>query len=294
MMLPVAQGSDGGGSVRIPASLCHLYGFKPSLSLLGNLHGPINRLGMSVMGPLTHHVEDAAAMLDVLRGNHHTHKGDDASSCLARMRIAPRPLRIRVSYTSPLGRIEPEMVAATEATARTLESLGHHIETVAMMTVELEDFLPLWQLMIATVPSPAERWLEPVTQWLRRAGRKLDVDAVKRRQRELSARLDTQIGDADVFLTPTVPVTPPRVGSLAHLEPEALFRAVSDLGAFTAAFNISHGPAASLPAGVSSAGVPIGVQIGARPGDDHLLLALSRQLEEAQPWRQRVAPLAAS
>ncbi len=289
-LLPLAQGSDGGGSIRIPASLCHLYGFKPSLSLVGNLHGRVNKLGMSVMGPLSHTVEDAAAMIDVLRGHAHCHHDRAEATCLSRCRKPPGKLRIRMSCESPIGEVEPEIAEAVKRVGHVLEDLGHRIEPFDMVTVELNEFLPLWQLMLAAVPCIGDFGLQPVTRWLRRPGRKLDVGEVKKQQQQLIDRQLESMGDADVMLTATVPVTPPRVGAFKGLGPEETFAAISSLGALTAPFNISRAPAANIPVGLSAAGLPIGVQIGSRAGNDHLILSLSKQLEEAIPWRGRRAP----
>ena len=288
--LPMAQGSDGGGSVRIPASLCHLFGFKPSLSLLGNMHGAANMLGMSTMGPLAQTVDDAAAMLDVLRGEAFGDLAERQESCLARCQAEPKSLRIRILTQPPIGDTEPEIVTATEEIGRMLEQLGHHVEPLQPLRIDLEEFLPLWETMVAAVPTPGERWLEPVTQWIRAEGRRQQLDAVKQRQRELAQRLETMMEGADILLTPTVPVSPPTIGSHRGLAPEQAFAKLAVLGAFTAPFNISRGPAASVPAGVSSDGFPIGVQLGGRPGADHLVLSLSRQLERARAWRHRRAP----
>jgi len=289
-LLPIAQGSDGGGSVRIPSALCHLFGFKPSIGLLGNLHGRVNNLGMSVMGPLAHNVEDAAAWLDVLRGDYHPHRDRDERTCLQRCRRPPKPLRIRFAERSPLGHRDPELLEPTLATAKLLESLGHHVEPAPEGSGTLDEFMPLYQYMLSRVPAPGDGKLEPVTRWLREAGRKLDYDFVRQRQRELTDRLAAVYGDADVMVSPTVPVHTPRIGQFAGLPPDELFRAVVGMGSLTAPMNISTWPAANIPAAISSKGLPIGVQIGARGERDHLLLSLAKQLEEAMPWQQRHAP----
>lgn len=287
--VPFAHGSDGGGSVRIPATLCHLFGFKPSLSLLGNMHGRVNILGMSVMGPLAHTVEDAAALLDALNGE--THRGGAVSlgSCLAACQRPVGRLRIRVSTESPVGDVEPEMAEATQVTARLLEELGHDVEPAEMVKSEMAEFMPLWQSMLAAVPSPSERVLQPVTQWLRKAGRQVALADAKSQQKMLAQRIEAIIGDADVLLTPTAPVFAPKIGEHKDLPAPEHFAASARLGEFTAPFNITNGPAVTIPTGISTGGLPIGVQLGARVGDDRRLFALSRQLEEAMPWRQRRA-----
>jgi amidase len=284
--VPFAHGSDGGGSVRIPSSFCHLYGFKPSLSLLGNMHGRVNKTGLSTMGPLSHHVEDAAAMLDVLAGRYQ-HRRFGSDSCLAQSRRTPRRLRIRFSSKSPIGRVEPNIARAVEDTAGELASLGHDVEPVDMIDASLEDFLPIWQFQLAMVPVWSDRPLQPITRWLREAGRSLSLSHVLELREHLASRIDDMLGDADIMLTATTPVPAPRVGAFAGLDPAAQFEAVSDIGALTAGYNVSLSPAASLPAGLTDAGLPIGVQIAGRPGQDYLILSLSRQLEEVMDWHRR-------
>ncbi len=287
-LVPLAHGSDGGGSVRIPAAFCHLYGFKPSLSLLGNLHGRVNTLGLSTMGPLTHSVADAAAMLDVMRRHPMTHVEFAQDSCLTASSHPPRTaLKVRLCTEAMIGDVEPEIAQAVVETGKLLEGLGHHVEQVPMVEGRLEDFLPLWQRMLANVPAVSERVLQPVTRWLRQAGRKLDHAETQRVKRVLLQRVLDFHGDADVLLMPTVGLFAPRVGAFRDMEPEEAFRAISAIGTFTAPFNVTGQPAANIPAGVSDTGLPFGVQIVGRQGRDDVVLSLSHQLEKAMPWRQR-------
>jgi amidase len=287
-LVPLAHGSDGGGSVRIPAAFCHLYGFKPSNSLLGNLHGRINTLSLATMGPLTHDVADAAAMLDVMRGSPMTHVHLAQDSCFALHALPTlRPLKIRFCTEAMIGGVQPEIATAVVRAAKLLSSLGHDVEQIPMVEAKLEDFLPLWQRMLANVPSISESVLQPVTRWLRQVGRKLDHAQTQRLKQVLLRRVLEFHGDADVLLTPTVGQYAPKVGSFAGLAPEATFEAIAGLGSFTAPFNVSGQPAANIPAGVSADNLPYGVQIVGRQGRDDVVLRLSRQLQEAMPWRER-------
>lgn len=291
-LVPLAHGSDGGGSVRIPAAFNHLYGFKPSLSLLGNLHGKLNRLGLSVMGPLAHHVDDAAALLDVLRGHPDGHLARGGDFCLSHCRRPPRRVRVAMSTASPLGgEVAAPIAEAVRAVGRALEDLGHEVVEGTRVEGEIEEFLPLWQQQLASVPLlvGGEKRLQPVTRWLRAEGRKLDPDDVERARVALRDKVERFVGDADVVLTPTVGRLPPRVGEFDGMSPEAMFRAIAPVGAFTAIFNVTQGPAASIPTGVTEEGLPYGAQLASHVGRDGLLLGLSRQLEEAMPWRGRRA-----
>jgi len=288
-LLPIAQGSDGGGSVRIPAAFCHLYGFKPSISLLGNLHGRYNRLGISVMGPLARYVEDAAAMLDVMAGR--PHGGAEDVSCLAASRRDPGKLRIHMVLESPIGQVDPQIADATRAVAATLESLGHTVVEQTLSGSTLEEFLPVWRYSVSGVPAISERLLRPVTRWLRVIGKKTSFEEASSAREKLAERVRDAFGEADILLSPTVPMVPPRIGAFEIADdPEKWFTNAARVGSLTAAFNLTTGPAATLPLGLTDTGLPYGVQIGSRLGRDHLVLALSRQLEQALPWHHRWAP----
>ncbi len=286
-LVPIAQGSDGAGSIRIPSSFCHLFGYKPSRALIDNPYRRKQALGLTSIGPLAHTVEDGAAFADVLLGR--TELGG-AGSLLARCREAPGKLRIALCTESAIGPVHPEVVAAVEEVAACLRGLGHQVEPQPILRAELEDFLPIWQRMLATVPVLYEGWLQPITRWLRAEGRKYGYREALALRDRLARRVLDWFGDYDLWLFPSVAVPPPKIGAWRHLPPAEGFRAAAALGAFTAAFNVSGQPAASLPAGVSAEGWPIGAQLVGRPSGDGTLLALCRQLEEARPWVGRRAP----
>ncbi len=283
-LLPLAHGSDGGGSVRIPSALCHLYGFKPSLSLLGNLHGKYNQLGLSVMGPLTRTVADAAGMLDVMA--RHPSKQSSTNSCLAACEQALSPLKIALLTDSTVGDVDEEILNAVHDVAHVLEGMGHTVEPIAPADASLEEFLPVWQFAVSGVPALSEKLLMPVTRWLRESGKKLPFEQVERIRQSMAQKVHNQLAEFDICLSPTVPIPAPLVGDYDDpSNPRHWFEQCAPLGAFTAPFNLTHGPAASLPGGLTSSGLPIGVQLAGHPGADHLVLALSTKLEEALGWR---------
>lgn len=289
-LIPLAHGSDGGGSVRIPSALCHLYGFKPSLSLLGNLHGKYNRLGISVMGPLGRYVRDAAAMLDVMAGvpDPHMRRG---GTCLHACDRALHSLKIGLMTSSPIGEPCQEVVEAIESFANTLQSLGHEVVAIDPYRGTLDEFLPVWCYAVSRVPTVSERYVRPVTRWLRKAGADLSFEDAEAVRRRLAALVADTLDGVDVCLSPTVSVTAPTIREFeAPDDPERWFRLSAQLGGFTAPFNLNHGCGANIPIGLSESGLPIGAQLGARPGQDHLVLALSAQLEAAVPWHERWAP----
>lgn len=277
-LLPIAQGSDGGGSIRIPAAFCGLYGYKPSRRRVPPLYGRADPFDIAYVGALARTVDDSAALVDVLAGR----PLPDAPP-LGR-------LRVRTCLVSPLGEAEPEVAAAVERVAAALAGAGHGVEPGAPMAGDLDEFLPIWQRQLASVPALSEGLLQPVTRWLRAEGRRHDDAGARARHAELAGRVHAWFGDADLWLTPTVLGPAPPVGAFAGGDPREAFRAAARIGAFTAPFNLAGHPAASVPAGWTREGLPVGVQVVGRPDDDATVLAVSRLLERALPWADRRPP----
>lgn len=280
-LLPIAHGSDGAGSIRIPSSFCHLYGFKPSRARVPNAFGFADDDILYTCGPIARSVEDAAAMLDVL-----------AKTSFATQLESPLPrLRIRLVLDNPIAAPHPEVREAVLRTARVLESLGHHVIESGPPAGSVDEFLPVYQKLVSSAPGVRWSRVQPVTRWLGLEGKKLRREDMLAEQRRMSAEVEAWFDGADMVLSPTVPLLPPRIGAFDDPDPETSFRKAAQLGTYTALFNVTGGPAASLPLAVSSDGLPIGVQLGAKRGDDVRVLQLSRQLERAMPWRDRRAPL---
>jgi amidase len=280
-MLPIAPGSDGAGSIRLPASFCGLVGVKPGRGALFNEHLAVDMANVSGIGPLAHTVRDAAALMDVLDGRTLAHEPDGYLAAAGR---PPSRLRIRFAVKSHLCAVEPEIEAATLRAAKQLEALGHHIEGgPSPPTIVGDDFLPVMARMMANLPLPpfSSNRLQPTTRWMREIGKRWTKRDALARHAELQDRLDRWFadGDTDVWLSPTCGVPTPRVGQFEGLDGEATFRAVVPLGAFTAGFNITGQPALSLPAGLSRAGLPMGVQLAMKRGAEKTLLGLAGALE---------------
>ncbi len=290
-LLPIAHGSDGAGSIRIPSAFCHLYGLKPARGRVPNAFGYPDQRVLYTCGPIARSVDDAAAMLDVMSGLH-TGKphwapapGDTFSALLAQSRGQEPRYRIRMLLSSPVTETSPEIVEAVKRVGRTLQELGHHVEEGAPMRGEVEEFLPLWQHLVAEMPRAASKRAQPVTRWLASAGKKLRADDVEELHKRLEARMVSDLGDADLWISPSVPMVAPKVGAFANLEASEAFRRAAAYGAYTAPFNITGQPAASFPLGLNSQGLPIAVQIAGKPFGDLDVLVLSKQLEEALPFR---------
>jgi amidase len=271
-MIPIAPGSDGGGSIRIPAAFCGLVGMKPGRGVLPNPYALLDPVGINNIGPLARTPHDAAALMDVL--------GERPHYFLPACDAAIPALQVRLGLASSLVDVDPEIAAATSAVARRLEAAGHTLTDAGAIDGTVDDFLPIMARMVGRIPilPGMHGRLEPTTRWLHQIGRPLARHVVTDAAHKLAARVRGWFGDAHVIVTPTVAVPPPKLGTYANLDGEAMFRAAAALGAFTAPFNVSGQPAITIPAARSAAGLPIGVQLVGRPGSDRLLLALARYL----------------
>jgi amidase len=287
--LPVAHGSDGAGSIRIPAAFCHLFGLKPSRARIANQFGSRDLRILYTCGPITKTVGDAAAMLDVMLDRSSRTVPASTAPFAELAERPPGSLRIRCVTQTSWGATHPEIEAATLEIARVLEGAGHHVEAGPGFVGELQEGLPLWQFLVGTAPI-ALRYAQPVTRWLAEPGRRIARADRDRLHDTLSKRVLEAFGDVDLWLTPTVAVPPPRVGVWASLAPEAAFREAALLGAFTAIFNVSGQPAVSVPVGLTSSGLPMGVQLAGRRFEEGTVLAVARQLEQLRPWCQRRPP----
>ncbi|WP_375478789.1 amidase [uncultured Jatrophihabitans sp.] len=303
--VPIAQGSDGGGSIRIPASVCGLVGLKTSRGRISR--GPIDldATRLSVLGPLARTVRDAAAFLDVTAG---PRLGDpDARDALPHGESYagwcdrdPGPLRLGRCAQSPIeAELDPEVRAAWEHASALLASLGHDVEDVAapLPPQAVPHFEMVWSVSAATAPVPPERerLLRPLTRHLRERGRDVSgaqfaaalgaLNVLARRGIAASAHLDA-------VLTPTLALPPQPVGWFtSDDDPAADFERQKRFTPFTAMYNMTGQPAISLPMYETSGGLPIGVMLVGRPGGEASLLALAAQLEAALPWAARRPPI---
>ena len=294
-MLPIAHGSDGGGSIRIPSAICYLFGIKPSRGRVPNPFWKDDHDILYNCGPLARSVADAAAMLDVMAGldggtPHWAPPPRMSYRALLGERV--KPLKIRFTTKTPVVDTNPEIAAAVVAAARLLAELGHDVEEAEAPLLKVEELLPLWQHVISDVPLMRWSRAEPVTRWLAEPGRALRAEAMVALRRAIAARQLEGYNQADVWLTPTVAIATPEVGAFAGLSPaERFHQGGAAIAAFTAPFNVTGQPAASVPVGLTKAGLPIGVQVVGRELCEDVVLAVSKQLEEAAPWRRRRAPL---
>jgi len=310
-MVALASGGDGGGSIRIPASMCGLVGLKPSRGRISM--GPTgDESGLAVKGVLSRSVRDTALALDAIAG---PGPGDTAFAPPTvrpyGAELSERPANLRVGFLAQNadGTIHPDCEAAVEHTATLLESLGHHVEPSHPSALDDPQVFERRQVRIAMTA------LLGVIGLGRTVGRELDAEDVEaltwaaaERARatsaedyalavEAGARLTREMAQwwlhADLLLTPTLPVSPPLIGTRMPKAHDAFNEreGLGTLGALTAPFNVTGQPAISLPLWWNSAGLPIGSQLAAAHGREDLLIQVAAQLEEAEPWAHRRPPL---
>jgi amidase/6-aminohexanoate-cyclic-dimer hydrolase len=315
-IVAMAHGSDGGGSVRIPASSCGLFGFKPTRARLPD--GPYageGWAGMAIDGFLTRSIRDTAVMLDACEGADlgapywAPPLGRGHAAAISR---PPRRLRIGLCDTTFTGGpINPDVAQAVRDAGKLLESLGHIVEP-AIPKADVPGMMRAWTDIVAIgtalgirtalqgrllTPDLVEgvcrgavahaatlhptRYLEAVVQ-------------IHAFGREMARFFDS---GPDILLSATLAEPPARVGRFSHATedyvgyrtgPEGIFA----YSPFCAVFNASGQPAASLPLGWSTTGLPIGIHLAAAFGKDETLLALCAEVERAAPWAAKRAPMA--
>ncbi len=305
-MVAVGIGGDGGGSIRIPSAACGLFGLKPTRGRVSSAPHAALWESLGTVGPLTRSVVDSALVYDVIRGNQpgdrYTCSEPDVSFVeAARLQSAggQRKLRIGWSTKSTVPGIRPavEHVRAVEETATLLEGLGHEVFEIDPRYPDATTaFVPQF---VGGVRAEAELVedrgrLERRTKQLLAIGAPIRprlVAAAVRRGEKLAERVDDTIfGRCDVLLTPTLAGRPPRIGVLDGASVVKAALKAQPMIAYTALWNVTGHPAASLPAGFADDGLPTAVQLVGRRGDEATLFGLSAQVESVRPWADRRPP----
>jgi amidase len=304
-LAPAAQGSDGGGSIRIPASVCGLFGIKPTRGRISG--GPLmpDLAGLSTDGPLARTVADAALLLDAMTCHH---PGDMYSqpplaagdSFLSHAGRDPGRLRIARSLQNAVegADVHPDCVAAYEDASSLLAELGHEVEDVELPfgNDAVPMFETLWYAMSTLAPiDPAQEGeLLPLTRYLRSRGMQLKAAELLFAQAYLQAVMRpalSMLSGYDAILSPTLAQPPVPVGYFDEVEPAENFERQKRFTPYTALYNLSGQPAVSLPLHWNDAGLPIGVMLAGRIGGETTLISLSAQLEAARPWKDRHPPI---
>jgi amidase/6-aminohexanoate-cyclic-dimer hydrolase len=313
-ILPVAHASDGGGSIRIPASASGVFGLKPSRAR--NPLGPDRGEGwggFSCGHVVSISVRDSAAMMDAVHGP------EPSSPYVAPAPARPYaeevgrdPGRLRIAFTdkSPYGdTIDPEIAAAVRETARLLDGLGHHVEerapalaadpaavisTIVAANTALSVRLAEDRLGRAVTDSDFEILTLASANNAQKAT-STDYAAAQLTAFQISRGLATFFESCDVLLCPTLCSPPLRIGEINSMSPD-LSHIAPILRRYmpaTSMFNMSGQPAMSVPLAWNAAGLPLGMMFSARYGDEATLFRLAGQLEQVRPWKDKLPPICA-
>lgn len=302
-ILPAAHASDGGGSIRIPAACCGLFGLKPSRGRVPDDHG-VNGFAYPLPAhhALTRTVRDSAALLDAVAGPlpGDPYTAPAGGGFLAGLDVAPGPLRIGfATVTADGAAVDPGPAAAVRRTAELLAGLGHQVSEAAPQWDSVEAAMAGAALMITAARTqvadrlrvlgrgPADDDLEPFTRFLLetlppQSG--TDVYNALQTVERTGRQVAPFFAEYDIWLTPTLQIAVPPLGVLDTADPAAIFAHAPAMSAFTSVFNAAGLPAAGVPAGFDDDGLPVGVQLVSAMGGEGLLLRLARQLEQAAPW----------
>lgn len=310
-ILPAAHATDGGGSIRIPATHCGLFGLKPGRGRMPFGPDMVEKwMGLSTMHTITRSVRDSAALLDIAQGPEHGSRimpPQSGSSYVEQLQRPPKRLRIALWDTNPFGLpIHEDCKAALAHTARLCESLGHHVEPAAPVIAAMEAFAALGVVVgtgVLTAIRDREKQLErTVTQqdlelvtWHNiQQAMTYNAEQLYRARAafdQLGSVFDEFLTRYDVILSPVTAGPPPKLGKLSLDQPyESFIQAAADASPFTAPYNMNGLPAMSVPLYWNAMNLPIGSQFAGRFGDELTLLRLAAQLEAAAPWAKRRPP----
>ena len=310
-LLPFAPGSDGGGSIRIPAASCGLVGVKPSRGRVPSGSGLDRLAGLGVVGPIARTVADAALLLDGMIAPHgypprHPFAvrapGDDGPYLGAAIRGEGR-FQVAVMTDTPWDefteiRLDPAARAALDAGVALLDRLGHGVEELAPAAEPgyPAAFRTIWQAGAATIDVAEERAdrLEPLTRWLISRGRALTAAELAAAQSWLTGferRTIARFAPFDAVMTPALALEPRPVGWYHAEDGEENFAQQVRFTPYTSFVNVAGLPALTLPVLDTEDGLPMGVQLIGRPGGEATLFALAAQLERAARRGRRRPPV---
>jgi amidase len=300
-MLPVAHASDGGGSIRIPASCCGVFGMKPSRGRMN--FGEKEKMpgDIAVENCVSRSVRDSAMVFSL---------SEDTSPHAQFMPTGfvrgPSQKRLKIAFsTLSYNGKQPhdDGKASIEATAKLCKGLGHEIIEVKN-PVRGQEFVDAFLIVWASVPAQLvqlatslklkpEDVLEPWTIGLAEYFAKQPKDALAKSLayfKKVEAATDAFMSQYDTWLTPVLSSTPPKLGAQAPTVPfDTLYERITSYVAYTPIHNVAGTPAMSVPLGWSRTGLPIGSQFAAAKGNEALLYALAYELELAQPWEGKHA-----
>jgi aspartyl-tRNA(Asn)/glutamyl-tRNA(Gln) amidotransferase subunit A len=300
---PLAQGSDGAGSIRIPAAFCGVFGIKASFGLVPQY--PASAVGdLSHLGPLTRTVRDAALWLNVVAGADARDRLSWSSGIdyLAACEGGVAGLRVAFSPTLGYARVRSDVRAAVERAAQRFSDLGCAVEAIDPPAANPWPILDLiWASAMAgyfadTFAKVRDRLDPGLVKVIERGERILakDLLAAQLRRNAYYQGMRQFMERFDLLLTPTLPITAFRAGADEPDAADAEVETPLDWTPFTYPYNLTGQPAATVPCGFGDDGLPVGLQIVGRWKDDATVLRAAAAFEEAQPWAEARPPVAAA
>jgi amidase len=296
---PLAEGSDGGGSIRGPASNCGVVGLKPSRGRISYApHRGEAWGGYATRGPIARSVRDIAMMLDVIAGpvaGDPYHAPPPSRPFEEAIRVTNKNLRLASIASSKLGEVDPEVAAAFESACGTMREMGHRVERLELdpgaMLVDCTRILICVGIAAISVTSPDS--IDPVVREMYEFGRTVsasDYVNLVATMHNIARTIVERLEPYDGLLTPTMTRPAMRNGSFPST-PSLYLDELWTWIAFEYPANATGQPAITIPAGFSGAGLPIGFQIVGRPNGEFDLLSLAAAFEAARPWQHLRPPL---
>ncbi len=295
----LAQGSDGGGSIRIPSACCGVVGIKPSRGRISM--SPVAGeawAGFATFGPMARSVRDAATMLDVMHGNV---VGDPywapepITSFKAAVEIPPRHCRIGMISKTSLAKVDPETIAALESAAKSFEDMGHRVEPISTDPGgRMRDIvMALICAGVGSVPVTDVNLVDPVVRELWETGQKMTAAqyiGTVTQMHNMSREIVQELAPYDAIISPVTSRPAVRLGTLPS-HPSKYLTELPEWIPFTFPYNATGQPAFSVPNGFSKAGLPLAMQIVGRQTDEVTIIGLASQFEKARPWKDKHPPI---
>lgn len=291
-LIPIAAGSDGGGSIRGPAFCCGLVGLKPSRGRISNAPVGDYQAGIATMGCLTRNVTDTAALLDILAGYI---TGDPywlPNPPYSFLEATQKPTgKLKIAFATsviPGGEAAPIIKKQVEDIAVILTSMGHSLsEGCPDFSPLVEPFTTIWKAGVTMAPIPDET-LNPMNRWLKESASTLGEYLQAVHQMQIISRQIVAFFDyVDVLLLPTYLQPPIKVGQWADLTPAETLNKIINWISPCPPFNASGQPAIAIPTGFTNDGLPIGVQLIGKPAAETTLLNLAYEIEQIKDWTKQ-------
>jgi len=304
-VVPIAHANDGGGSIRIPASCCGLFGLKPSRGRMIDTRAEKQVSDLAADHILSRSVRDSAVMF---AGSEDPGPGGQYAPVGLVTSPLKRKLRVGLVIEGGTGKApSPEVRAATESSARLMESLGHQVTptTWPMGPEFIDDFLLLWAAGAAQIAEAITKatgkpagpdMLEAFSLGMAQMAARAPADALPKAIGRLNAAAMAYntwfaANRFDVIVSPVLAWAPPKIGEVGPDVPfDTLVQRLIEYVGYTTIHNVAGAPTMSVPLNWTPEGLPVGTQFAARPGDEALLFQLAYQLEAARPWAERAPP----